>query len=368
MAPVAFPNHKVVVFLGAGGVGKTTLSAAFAVHQARLGKRVGLLSIDPAKRLKTALGVENLPDEGLSIPLDSLPGAKGSLIASSLDVNAALRLWVQEVGMPKESQDVLFASSLFKALSERLATATDTFAAARLAQWLEQSPAFDLLVVDTAPGLHALDFLIKPEKLAAFVDSKLTDWLKWFAAGGTDPKLGWIQKMVRGSAKMVLEGLAQIGGRGFIISFGQFLILLDQVFARMLQRLEKAVEWLRGPQCAMVVVCAPREDSVRVAKSLVSRLSELRMKPVKVILNRCYSQRLKEVIPKYQDPKGPTEQVTSQAAFVRLLGSELDREKRIRGQLLALPFELLCVESSLPTSPGVPLNLKDLDHLGSQLN
>ena len=171
---------RLHLFLGAGGVGKTTLSAGFALALAQQGRHVGLMSIDPAKRLQGALGLDELPESGAQI---ELPNCPGSVRASVLHIGESLKRWVNEAGLSKAAQERLYENQLFRALAERLATATDTFAAVRMAEWPEREEGLTDLVVDTAPGIHAIDFLSKPEKLSAFLDGKLIEWLKWLSKG-----------------------------------------------------------------------------------------------------------------------------------------------------------------------------------------
>lgn len=276
------------VFLGAGGVGKTTLSAGYALALARQGFRVGLISVDPARRLKDALGVSELSEQGTSIAFagGSLSDSSGSLKAAFLNVNACFTRWVEEEGMPPEARERLFANRLFRALVDKFATATDTFAAVRVAEWSELE-SFDHVVVDTAPGLHALDFLSKPDKLMAFLDSKLVDWLKWFV--GADPaKRSVMHRVFKAGARRVLDGLAQIGGQNFLVNFGEFLVLLDDVFATMLRRLGAVVAWMRSDRAHFYLVTAVREDAVFVARRLMAELHRLETRHRTTVVNKAF--------------------------------------------------------------------------------
>ena len=165
---------RLTVFLGAGGVGKTTLSAGYAVALAEQGLKVGLMSIDPAKRLKSALGVNELPELGCVIEVGNSQNSHddkkngGQLIAALLLVGDSLKRWVKAEGLSQTAEQRLFLNPLFRAISEKLATATDTFAAVRMAEWVELHPELDELIIDTAPGIHAIDFLSKPENSSHF--------------------------------------------------------------------------------------------------------------------------------------------------------------------------------------------------------
>src|SRR4051812_27384976 len=123
---------RLHIFLGAGGVGKTTLSAGYAIALAERGRSVGLLSIDPAKRLQSALGVGKLSDEGTLIPMKS---GNGQVRAALLHVGQSLRRWVTQQGLSAQAQDKLFDHVLFRAVADKFATASDTLAAARMAEW-----------------------------------------------------------------------------------------------------------------------------------------------------------------------------------------------------------------------------------------
>jgi anion-transporting ArsA/GET3 family ATPase len=285
-------NPRLHIFLGAGGVGKTTLSAGFALSLARSGRRVGLLSIDPARRLQTALSVGELTEAGVQVPLDE---GTGELRAALLLIGDSLRRWVREEGLSPDAEARLFANPLFKAVAEKLATATDTFAMVRIAEWVEKDSTLDDLVIDTAPGIHAIDFLAKPEKLMAFFDSKIIDWMRWFM-GDAETKATLWQKVVKSGARKILDGLAQIGGQNLLLNLGEFLMLLDTVFLRMMGRLEFSRGWLRDPSTNIVLVTSVRDDAVAVARELGYALHHLKLKPNQAVINRSFPEHLKSEV------------------------------------------------------------------------
>ena len=377
---------RLTVFLGAGGVGKTTLSAGYAVALAEQGLKVGLMSIDPAKRLKSALGVEELPELGCVIQLatsndshadkknenksdkkkdsDNNKKSEGQLIAALLLVGDSLKRWVKAEGLSQASEQRLLLNPLFRAITDKLATATDTFAAVRMAEWVELHPELDELIIDTAPGIHAIDFLSKPEKLISFLDSKLVEWLKWFV-GGQEQKSGLWQKVVKVGARKVLDGLAQIGGQGFLINFGEFLILLDDVFLTMLKRLETARSWLRNSDTRFVLVSSVREDTAKVALELGESLKALHMKARVAVINRSFPEDL-------ANDAGLAQILSSQTSgeatfFVNALKANIQTEAYVKNQLGPLSEELVCLPLMADLDGVQNLRLADLGSLGRHL-
>lgn len=281
---------KLHVFLGAGGVGKTTLSASFALSLANSGKKVGLISIDPAKRLQTALGVQNLTERGTLIPIQN---KNGELHAAVLHIDQSLERWVEEKGMSPEKQKKLFQNPYFTALSNKMASAIDTLAAIRVAEWVEQYPEVEHLVIDTAPGIQAIDFIAKPEKVSLFLDSKIIDWIKWFV-GGSYEKPSLVAWAFKSGARKILDGLALVGGRSFIINFGEFLTMLDEVFITAIDRLKYTQKWLKHSSTNIILISSIREDSVTVAKEIGKTLNNLKIHSNFAIVNRTFPSNLKK--------------------------------------------------------------------------
>jgi anion-transporting ArsA/GET3 family ATPase len=352
---------RLHLFLGAGGVGKTTLSAGFALALAQKGCHVGLMSIDPAKRLQGALGLSELPETGASIELSN---CSGSLRASVLHVGESLKRWVGEAGLSQQAQLKLFENFLFRALAERLATATDTFAAVRMAEWPERDVGLTDLVVDTAPGIHAIDFLSKPEKLSAFLDGKLIEWLKWFAQENQQ-SAGLIQRVVKGGARRILEGLSELGGQRFLLHFAEFLILLDQVFAKMMVRLDFARHWLRSSETRCYIVTSVRYDAVQVATELNKTLKTLKMKSAQVIINRAFPEELRN------DTGFPEtlEQMRQQDAsfFANYLENFMIVQRRIQEQLGSSAGSVVTLPVAEHLDAHSALRLDDLASLGRRI-
>lgn len=351
---------RLHIFLGAGGVGKTTLSASLAIHLAFQGRRVGLLSIDPARRLKTALGADHLDESGKIFWKSETNN--GELRAAVLSLPDSLRRWIRDEGLDGDHEQQLFDHPLFQTVAEKIASATETLAPIRMAEWLEQFPDTEDLIIDTAPGLHAVDFLIRPERLLAFFDSKILEWLKWFAGGD---EAGFMQRIFRGGAKGILQALGRAGGENILLSLGELLLMMDRVMFRMVERLEEARHWIKDPSTQVVLVCSPRDDAVSVASELARILAENDMKDSRIVLNRSIPAQFfadEEVRALFATTEIPAPDFD--ALFVQYLQSARTiREnvmKRLGDGVTELP-----VLAGLEQPGG--LRLEELDRLGSRL-
>lgn len=248
---------RLTLVLGAGGVGKTTLAAALGLAHARAGTRAALLGVDPARRLRSALALAELPEQGVAIP----NAGPGGLEIALLDPSACLRRWVAEACPDDAERARLNANPYFIALADRLAGFTDAIGCVRAVEWAERDPAIAELVLDTAPGIPAVELLARPDKLVAFFDGRLIHWMTRLA------RLGGKGPASRGSRRM-LAGLADLSGADVLRDFGHLVSALDGAIATMIARLERARSWLRDPRTAIVIACGVTADSVEATRAL----------------------------------------------------------------------------------------------------
>lgn len=244
---------RLTLFLGGGGVGKTTLSAALGLARARAGERVGLLSVDPARRLRSALHLDQLNEAGVLVP-----SGAGELRAAILEPNMCLRRWAAEAN----ADTSLLTDPFFLALADRLAAATDAIAAARAAEWAERDPDLDELIIDTAPGIAGIELATRPEKLLSMLQGRAIGWIRH--GGGR-----------------IFSGLTRISGVEALERFGSFLAVVDAALHTLVARLKHAKRWLR--EARILIVATVNEASLSAARDIQAAL-EL---PVDgVILNR----------------------------------------------------------------------------------
>jgi anion-transporting ArsA/GET3 family ATPase len=310
---------RLSVLLGAGGVGKTTLAAGHAIALARAGGRVGLLGIDPARRLQGALGV-TLGDVEAAVALPG-PGA-GELHAALLSPADCMRRWSAEACPDPEARARLFANPFFVALADRLATSTDVLAAVRIAEWAERDPALTDLVVDTAPGLNAVEFLRRPESLTAFLEGRLVGWLRAIGRGGGGGAFGAV---LRGVARRTLGGIARIAGTRVILELADLLSLIEGVLEQMLARLERAQRTLRDPSTEILLVAAVRDDAAHVAEQLAAALGAVGLRPRATVVNRALPPALDAELAAIPPAAIPPEA----AAVVRYARAQAAMERRV---------------------------------------
>ena len=352
---------KLHIFLGAGGVGKTTPSASFALSLASSGKKVGLISIDPAKRLQSALGVGPISESGTLIPLNN---SSGELRAAILNIDESLIRWVDEKKISPEKRENLFKNPYFTALSNKMASAIDTLAAIRVAEWIEQYPETEDLVIDTAPGIHAIDFIAKPEKVSSFLDSKIIDWIKWFV-GGAHEKQNFVARAFKSGARKVLDGLALVGGRNFIVNFGEFLIMLDEVFVTALERLKYSQKWLKQSSTNVVLVTSIREDAISVANEIGRVLTNLGVPPKIAIINRAFPIHLsnEENLKTFMNKTNFLN--SNEKLFSNYLASYSATQTKVREQLSRSSMSIIEIPVAASLDSEQELRLSDLSALGN---
>jgi anion-transporting ArsA/GET3 family ATPase len=286
--PVAIArDRRILVCVGTGGVGKTTLSAAFALQGARLGRRVAVLTIDPARRLADALGVDALGNEPIDLPRDRLDALgvppNGRLAASMLDMKRTFDSLVTRFAESDEVRRRILDNRIYQHVSDALAGSAEYSAMEKVFE-LSERDDFDLIVVDTPPSQHALDFLEAPRRLVEFLDSRLVQMLLHpaFAAG----RLGF--RIFQRGTERVLRVIERVSGFAFLEDISEFLLAFEGMSEGFRERARLVQARLVGPDCAFVLAASPAPLSTQHALGMLERLADARVPLAGVVVNRAH--------------------------------------------------------------------------------
>ena len=281
-------QHRIVIAAGSGGVGKTTVGAAIALWGALEGRRTVALTIDPARRLADSLGLESLGSEPRDIPPAYLRAhglvPRGRLAAMMLDQKGAWDALVERHA-PPEARARILANPFYQHLSQTFAGSQEYMAIEQLCV-LADSSEYDLIVVDTPPTRHALDFLEAPRRIDDFLDRGVIKWFvrPYFSAGWS------ALRAVNRTASFLLRRLEQATGVSALVEISDFFSSMSSLFDNFHPRIERAYAVLRGPETAFVLVSSPEEQVLGDAEYLSRKMAELRMPLKGVVLNRVHQE------------------------------------------------------------------------------
>ncbi len=268
---------RIVVTCGSGGVGKTTSAAAMALWAADAGRKVAVLTIDPAKRLAQALGLEELDNDPRRVDVQLADG-KGELWAMMLDTRRTFDEMVATHSTPDRAAAIL-ANPFYKVISTSFSGTQEYMAMEKLST-LAAKNQFDLIVVDTPPSRSALDFLDAPQRLSSFMDGRM---IKLLSA----PSRG-VMKVVGAGLTLFSRAVTTVLGGQMLQDAAQFVQLFEDMFGGFRQRAQATYELLRATGTKFVVVSICEADSLREASYFADRLRSERMPLAGLILNRTH--------------------------------------------------------------------------------
>ena len=284
-------QRGVIVCVGSGGVGKTTTAAALGLEAARLGRRVLVLTIDPARRLANALGLPSFGNEVRRIALSDA-AAGGELYACMLDTQATFDDLVHRLSPDDATRQAIFGNRIYRVVSDNFAGSQEYMATERLYD-VHRSGEYDLIVLDTPPVKNALDFIEAPGRLARFVDRQI---VKWFLMPYDEKRV--FGRVLVGTSGVVFRLLGMIFGRGFLEELSGFFQAFRELMDGFHERHAAVTRLFADPGTGFVVVCAPTEPSVDVASFFHDELRSRRLPLEGFVLNRvhrCHDRDLSAV-------------------------------------------------------------------------
>jgi anion-transporting ArsA/GET3 family ATPase len=286
----ALAESRVLVACGSGGVGKTTTAAALALRAALSGRRVLVCTIDPSRRLATSLGKGQLTGRPRAIEIRPFaPARGGALFAMVLDVKGTFDALVARHTKDASARDRILKNRFYQQVSAALAGSHEYMAMETLLE-LAQDERFDLIVLDTPPTRHALDFLEAPDRLLGFLDvSVLRFFLRpYFVAGRLTVKVA------TRTGAMLVRLADRFMGLQFLQELSEFFLAFEGMYDGFRARAAEVHALLRAPSTGFVLVAGPQPQALEEALFFHRRLKEKRMRFVAFLVNRVHTDPVRD--------------------------------------------------------------------------
>ena len=271
--PALVADRPVIVCCGSGGVGKTTVSATFALGAARAGRRACVVTVDPARRLADALGVQSLSNTPSEVP-GPWPGRLHALM---LDSKGTFDDLVQRYARTPEQAEAILANRLYQNLAGALSGTQEYMAMEKLYE-LVVSNEFDIVVVDTPPTRNALDLLDAPRRLTRFLENRL------FRALLVPTRMGL--RAVGVATQALLRTIAKVAGAEIVQDAVAFFQAFEGMEDGFRSRASAVHELLGDPSTAYVLVTSARPDAVDEATFFAEKLAERDVTVSALVVNR----------------------------------------------------------------------------------
>ncbi len=273
-------TKEIVVACGPGGVGKTTTAAAAAIMAAiRHGSKVLVLTVDPARRLADALGLDGIGNTEHRVPDEAFRAAgikpRGQLWAAMLDTKESWDDLIRRHAPDRQTRDEILANPLYQNISGKFVQSHDYIAMERLYEIHSESD-YDLIVVDTPPTRNALDFLDAPQRMADFFSSRLLRWLI----------VPYRSRLVNVATKPFYSVADRILGTEFLADISEFFILFQSMYDGFVDRSESVGRLLSDRRTTFLVVSTLEAVPLREAEFFAEQLTSRRLHLGAIVLNK----------------------------------------------------------------------------------
>jgi anion-transporting ArsA/GET3 family ATPase len=276
---------SIVIVLGTGGVGKTTVAAALGIAGAQANLECALITVDPARRLRDALGVAKLGGSPARLSARHLRSAGLDpalpLSAMMLDAKGVWDGIVERFATDPAARKRILDNPFYQSLSAEFAGA-EAFAALQQLYDLHQSGDFALEIVDTPPAAHAFEFLEAPARFTRLLDSRTARWL-------FTPSLsaGWLAvKVASNAARFVMRELERFAGGNVLSTIAEFFAAASETVDAVVDRLRKTEALMRSPAVRFVMVTTAEEDRLRQARDLIGEMKREKLHLSAIVINR----------------------------------------------------------------------------------
>lgn len=352
----------ILLVCGSGGVGKTSVAASIAVYEALQGRHVCVLTIDPARRLAQAMGLDALDDREREVDLSALAGPNaGKLTAIMLDAKKAFDRLITESAPDTESAEKVLNNRVYQHLSQSTSGVQEYMALERLYE-LTRSTRFDLLVVDTPPASHARDLLEGPEKMLRFLTGRS---LRWFLRPGA--KVGRFGLRAIGGAGGAIVGLVQrVTGAEMLRDTMEFFENFEGMYDTFVDRVA-VVERMFGDQhTGFLVVASPERESIDEAVSFEELLADNDFAYIGAVVNRVEPRSSGGAVgPADLIEAGLSEDLAGRVATIHKEHIALARRDRKRAEELAERTASMTI--TVPRMIELPSELEGLARLADHL-
>jgi len=345
--PALVASKRVIVCCGSGGVGKTTTAAALGLLAAQAGRRVVVMTIDPARRLAQALGLQTLDAEPQRIDVTSAPGA---LYAMMLDPKRTFDALIDRYAGSDAARETIRANRYYQHLSGSLAGSREFMAMEKVYE-ITQSSDYDVTIVDTPPAQHALEFLDAPMRLLELFEGSVVNLLMqpYRVAG----RIGF--EMFRRSSDRLLKVFERLTGYDVLTDLSDFFLAFSGMSAGFRARSQRVLGMLRQPTTSFLLVCVPEPASLAEVDRFYARLKADTYPLGGVIINRVHHAVA---------VRDPSSYALTDADLTLLAGvpdqrcNGIDLTKRLlaayRDQITSAVLDRAAIDATDVASSGVP--------------
>jgi anion-transporting ArsA/GET3 family ATPase len=275
----------VVIMLGTGGVGKTTVAAALGIAAAEARVNTALITVDPAPRLRDALGVKRLGGRPMRLGAQRLKAAgldpRLKLSAMMLDVKGVWDAMVERFAKDRATRKRILENPFYRSFAGQFA-GSEAYAALEQLYDLHTGGDFELEIVDTPPAAHAFEFLQAPARLVRLLDSRAARWLfrPYLSASR------YALRLASRAAQFVVRELERYAGARVLSVISDFFVAAADSVDAVVDRLRKTEALLHSSEVRFVLVTTPEEDRLLQARNLIDEMKAEGLKLSAIVLNR----------------------------------------------------------------------------------
>ena len=310
---------SIPILLGTGGVGKTTIAAALALAGASANLNTAVITVDPSKRLRDALGLAHLGGEPIRIGARQLSAAgldrNLQLSAMMLDVSGEWDAIIKRFVTDAATRERIFENPFYKSLTAEFA-GSEAFAALQRLYDLHQTAGFELEVVDTPPASHSFEFLQTPARMIRLLDSRTARWL--FTPSLSAGRIA--MKVASETARFVVREIERFAGGSVLSTITDFFAAMAESMDAIIDRLHKTEALLHSPAVKFVMVTTAEPDRIRQARELLSQMDCEGLKLSAIVINRFLDERT------FQECEGSVERPLSHLAEISELRASIAKD------------------------------------------